>query len=88
MVEGVHTAWQSLAAAGIKDAKPGVRDMLGLVTDALKGEGYDSTTTGFKVALEVVTNVPSKDVFVYGGAKITAEGQDRIHLGTFKTNVN
>ena len=88
MVEGEHEAWQNLDAAGVADSKPGVRNMLGLVTDALKGEGYDAATTGFKVALEIVTNVPSRDVHVYGGAKVTTQDSDRIHLGTFKTNVN
>ncbi|MEQ2352716.1 hypothetical protein [Pseudoalteromonas piscicida] len=86
MVEDEHNAWQPLAAAGVKDAKPGVRNMLNLVTDALKAEGYDSEKSGFKVALEIVTNVPSRDVHVYGGAKVDVDGQDRIHLGTFKTN--
>lgn len=86
MVEGEHTEWQSLSAANVADAKPGVRNMLGLVTDALKGEGYDATKAGFKVALEIVTNVPARDVFVYGGVKVSAEGQDRIHLITTKDN--
>jgi hypothetical protein len=86
MVEGEHTEWQPLSAANVADAKPGVRNMLSLVTDALKGEGYDATKSGFKVALEIVTNVPARDVFVYGGAKVSAEGQDRIHLGTLKDN--
>jgi hypothetical protein len=86
MVEGVDTTWNALTAANVADAKPGVRNMLSLVTDALKDEGYDASKTGFKVALEFVTNVPARDVFVYGGAKITAEGQDRIHLGTLKDN--
>lgn len=86
MVEGEHNAWQALTAAGIKDSKPGVTNMLALVTDALKAEGYDASAKGFKVALEVVTNVPSNDVFVYAGAKIEVDGQDRIHLGTLKTN--
>ncbi|RZG14214.1 hypothetical protein EXT47_14380 [Pseudoalteromonas sp. CO342X] len=86
MVEDEHNAWQPLAAAGVKDAKPGVRNMLNIVTDALKAEGYDSEKSGFKVALEIVTNVPSRDVHVYGGAKVDVDGQDRIHLGTFKTN--
>jgi hypothetical protein len=88
MVEGVDMAWKNLAAAGVSNATPGVRNMLSLVTDALKGEGYDAATKGFKVALEIVTNVPSKDVHVYGGAKVTTQDSDRIHLGTFKTNVN
>ncbi|WDE00527.1 hypothetical protein [Thalassomonas actiniarum] len=86
MVEGVDTSWNALSAANVDDATPGVRNMLTLITDALKDEGYDATTDGFKVALEFVTNVPSEDVFVYGGAKVTAEGQDRIHLGTLKDN--
>ncbi|WMO14803.1 hypothetical protein [Pseudoalteromonas piscicida] len=86
MVEDEHNAWQPLSAAGVKDAKPGVRNMLNLVTDALKAEGYDAEKSGFKVALEIVTNVPSRDVHVYGGAKVDVDGQDRIHLGTFKTN--
>lgn len=86
MVEGEHTAWQSLSAANVEDATPGVRNMLGLVNDALVDEGYDASEAGFKVALEIITNVPARDVFVYGGAKITAEGQDRIHLGTLKDN--
>lgn len=86
MVEGEHTEWQALPAAGVADAEPGVRNMLGLVDDALRAEGYDSEVAGFKVALEFVTNVPARDVFVYGGAKITTENSDRIHLGTLKDN--
>ncbi len=86
MVEGEHTEWQTLDAAGVEDSTPGVRNMLGLVTDALAGEGYDSSTSSFKVALEFVTNVPARDVFVFGGAKITTENSDRIHLGTLKDN--
>jgi hypothetical protein len=86
MVEGEHTEWQDLSAADVADATPGVRNMLSLVNDALVDEGYDSSVAGFKVALEFVTNVPARDVFVYGGAKVTAEGQDRIHLGTLKDN--
>lgn len=84
--DDVDGEWMSLSAANIMDAGPGVRNMLDNVTDALKGEGYDSATQSFKVALEIVTNVPTGDVFVYGGAKISAEGQDRIHLITTKTN--
>ncbi|PAY02789.1 hypothetical protein CKO50_02890 [Pseudoalteromonas sp. HM-SA03] len=86
MVEDEHNAWQPLSAANIADAEPGVENMLNLVTDALKAEGYDPEQKSFKVALEIVTNVPAKDVFIYAGAKVDVDGQDRIHLGTFKSN--
>lgn len=82
MVEGVDSAWRNLTAANMANLAPGVHNLLTPVTDALKGEGYDATATGFKVALEFVTNVPSKDVFIYAGAKVTTENSDRIHLLT------
>jgi hypothetical protein len=73
-------SWKSLGVL-VEDAKPGVRNLLKVVTDALEAElGQDK----FKVALEITTNVPGADVTVYAAAKVTAEGQDRLTIGAFK----
>lgn len=72
--------WQSLGVI-VEDAKPGVRNLLTPISDALKAKlGGDK----FKVALEITTNVPGDDVTVYAAAKVTAEGQDRLTIGAFK----
>lgn len=73
--------WKSLGIL-VQDAKPGVRNLLTVVTDALVAElGQDK----FKVALEVTTNVPGDDVTVYSAAKFSnAENQDRLVIGAFK----
>lgn len=82
MIEGEDVTWKALPAASLKDVKPGVRNILSLVTDALKAEGYDASATGFKAAIEVVTNVPSRDVHVFAGAKVTSSDSSRINLGS------
>lgn len=73
--------WQSLGVL-VEDAKPGVRNLLNVVTEALENAlGNDK----FKVALEITTNVPAEDVTVYAAAKVSnAEGQDRLTIGAFK----
>ncbi|NWL15271.1 hypothetical protein FHG08_05950 [Pseudoalteromonas sp. Scap03] len=86
MIEGEDVTWKALPAASLKDVKPGVRNILSLVTDALKAEGYDASATGFKAAIEVVTNVPSRDVHVFAGAKVDSSDSSRINLGSYKTN--
>lgn len=72
--------WKSLGVL-VEDAEPGVRNLLGVITDALEAElGQDK----FKVALEITTNVPGDDVTVFAAAKVSAEGQDRLTIGAFK----
>lgn len=71
--------WKSLGVL-VEDAKPGVRNLLKVITDALEAE---LGTNKFKVALEITTNVPAADVTVFAAAKVTAEGQDRLTIGAF-----
>ncbi|PHI38633.1 hypothetical protein CBQ28_03700 [Pseudoalteromonas sp. GCY] len=84
MVEGSSgntetNEWKPLGVI-IEDAKPGVRNLLDIITEKLTAElGNDQ----FKVALEITTNVPKEDVTVFAAAKITAEGQDRVTIGAF-----
>ncbi|CAH9052746.1 hypothetical protein PSECIP111951_00681 [Pseudoalteromonas holothuriae] len=86
MVEGSSgntetNTWKSLGVI-VDDAKPGVRNLLDIVTEKLTAElGTDK----FKVALEITTNVPKEDVTVFAAAKITAEGQDRLTIGAFES---
>ena len=84
MVEGVHTeGWESLDLT-IADVTPGVRNILDDVTDALKAKGYDREAGGFKVALEIVTNVPDGKAWVYAAARVDAANQDRLTVGAFQ----
>ncbi|MBQ4844352.1 hypothetical protein [Pseudoalteromonas sp. MMG005] len=86
MVEGSAgntetNTWKSLGVV-IENAKPGVRNLLDVITQKLTAElGKDQ----FKVALEITTNVPKEDVTVFAAAKITAEGQDRLTIGAFSS---
>lgn len=82
MVEGEHTAYQSSGII-VTQATPGVRNLLSLVTDALAADGYDASVSGFKVALEITTNVPAADVTVYAAAKVTTSDSDRLTIGAF-----
>lgn len=84
MVEGVHTTWQNLGTL-VMSAAPGVHNLLSPVTSALAGAGFDASVSGFKVALEITTNVPAKDVTVFAAAKITTTDSDRISIGAFNT---
>lgn len=83
MVEGDHTEWQDLGVL-IEDAEPGLHNLLSYVTDALADDGYDSSESGFKVALEVTTNVPGEDVTVFAAAKFTTTDSDRLTIGAFQ----
>jgi hypothetical protein len=73
--------WVSLGVL-VEDAKPGVRNLLDVITEALEAELMSNK---FKVALEITTNVPAEDVTVYAAAKISAEGQDRLTIGAFSS---
>jgi len=83
MVEGTHTTWQTVAAPLFSSAAPGVRNMLAEIDAALAGEGFDSSTTGFKVALEITSNTPAADVNIFVGAKVTTSTSDRLSIGNF-----
>ena len=72
--------WKPLGVL-VEDAKPGVRNLLTVVRDALEAELGQNK---FKVALEITTNVPGDDVTVFAAAKVNAEGQDRLTIGAFK----
>ncbi|WP_405598802.1 MULTISPECIES: hypothetical protein [unclassified Pseudoalteromonas] len=86
MIEGEDVTWKALPGGAIADVKPGVRNLLTTVTNALKAEGYDATDAGFKAAVEIVTNVPSRDVHVFSGAKVTSSDSSRMNLTAVKTN--
>jgi len=85
MVQGDHTSYQSTGIL-VSQAEPGVRNLLSEVTAALLAEGYDATTTGFKVALELTTNVPANDVKVTAAAKFTTSDSDRLSIGVMSSN--
>ena len=55
------------SGCAVEDAKPGVRNLLTVITNALEAE---LGQVKFKVALEITTNVPTDDVTVYAAAKI------------------
>lgn len=82
MVEGVDTAFVD-AGVIVTQATPGVRNLLSIVSDALKADGYDASVAGFKVALEVTSNVPANDVTVFAAAKVTSSDSDRLTVGAF-----
>lgn len=76
--------WKSLGIL-VEDAKPGVRNLLTVITDALEAElGQEK----FKVALEITTNVPAEDVTVYAAAKVDTTDTDRLTIGAFKGEQN
>jgi len=85
MVEGVDTSYQD-AGTLVSQAGPGVRNLLSLVNAAMLAEGYNSATTGFKVALEITTNVPADDVKVTAAAKVTTSDSDRLSIGVISSN--
>lgn len=86
MVEGEHTTWQELGVM-VENAEPGLTNLLSPVTNALAAEGFDASVSGFKVALEVTTNVPGGDVTVFAAAKITSSNTDRLTVGDRKSVV-
>lgn len=83
MVEGEHTSFQD-GGVLVTLATPGVRNLLSEVSAALLADGYDATASGFKVALEITTNVPSGDATVYAAAKVTTSDSDRLTIGSFQ----
>jgi len=85
MVEGVDTSYQD-AGIIVAQAAPGVRNLLTEVNAAMVAAGYDAATTGFKVALELTTNVPADDVKVTAGAKVTTSDSDRLSIGVISSN--
>ncbi|WP_253948866.1 hypothetical protein [Pseudoalteromonas sp. TB64] len=86
MIEGEDVTWKALPGGFMADVKPGVRNLLTTVTDALKAEGYNTANGNFKAAIEIVTNVPSRDVHVFAGAKVTSSDSSRMTLTSYKTN--
>ncbi len=86
MVEGEHTSYQN-GGTLVSQATPGVRNLLTEIEAALLADGYDRTAAGFKVALEITTNVPADDVKVTTGAKfINQENTDRLSIGIIGSN--
>ena len=85
MVEGEHTSFQD-GGTLVSQATPGVRNLLSEVTAALLADGYDATMSGFKVALEITTNVPADDVKVTAAAKFTTSDSDRLSIGVISSN--
>jgi hypothetical protein len=86
MVEGVHTAYTDSVTL-VEQAAPGVRNLLSEIEAALLADGYDRSAAGFKVALEITSNVPADDVKVTVGAKFSnQENTDRLSIGVIESN--
>ncbi|NMP32953.1 hypothetical protein HII17_15450 [Thalassotalea sp. M1531] len=86
MVEGVDTEYTDSVTL-VEDAAPGVRNLLNEIEAALLADGYDRSAAGFKVALEITSNVPADDVKVTTGAKfINQENTDRLSIGVISSN--
>ena len=86
MVEGEHTSYQD-GGTLVSQAAPGVTNLLTEIEAALLADGYDRAVEGFKVALEITTNVPADDVKVTTGAKfINQENTDRLSIGIIGSN--
>lgn len=85
MVEGVDIEYTDSVVL-IEQAAPGVRNLLTEITAALLADGYDASVSGFKVALEITTNVPAEDVKVTAAAKFTSSDTDRLTIGVMSSN--
>jgi hypothetical protein len=86
MIEGEHTEYTDSVTL-VEDADPGVRNLLTQIEAALLADGYDRSAAGFKVALEITSNVPADDVKVTTGAKfINQENTDRLSIGVIGSN--
>jgi hypothetical protein len=86
MVEGEHTSYQD-GGTLVSQAAPGVTNLLSEINAALVADGFDASASGFKVALEITTNVPADDVKVTAGAKFTnQENTDRLSIGVIGSN--
>jgi hypothetical protein len=86
MVEGEHTSYQD-GGTLVSQAAPGLTNLLTSIEAALLADGFDRAASGFKVALEITTNVPADDVKVTVGAKFTNQvDTDRLSIGVIGSN--
>ncbi|MDX2369995.1 MAG: hypothetical protein QNK36_16595 [Colwellia sp.] len=77
MLEGVSTSWETVGVVG--SSSRGVANIRDMVMNAITA---DAGVTAGKVAIEIVTNVPTADVTVYAAYKVRDE-KDRGFVGTF-----
>jgi hypothetical protein len=75
----INPDWVDLGVV-VTDAAPGMVNLLSPVMDAVVST---SGLASGKVELEITTNVPTGDVTVFAGAKITDSQTDRLTIGTF-----
>lgn len=84
MLEGVDTAWNKVVGS-VKTTVGGVMNITAEVMAAIKAdiaaEGVGDATKG-KVAIEITTEAPEKDITVYAAYKVKSE-EDRGFVGTF-----
>ncbi|MCJ8294469.1 MAG: hypothetical protein MJK15_08695 [Colwellia sp.] len=78
MLEGTSTNWSAPMTVGTSSR--GVMDIRDAVIDAI--EDATGLTKG-KVAIEIVTNVPSADVTIYAAYNVKNSADDRGFVGTF-----
>jgi hypothetical protein len=75
----INPDWVDLGVV-VEDAAPGMVNLLSPVMDKVVST---SGLTSGKVELEITTNVPTGDVTIFAGAKITDSQTDRLTIGTF-----
>jgi len=79
MIEDGGTDWVSVGEV-VASSTRGVMDIRDAVMEAIMA---DAGVTKGKVAIEITTNVPSKDVTVYAAYNVKNSADDRGFVGTF-----